>query len=201
MDEEKKSELPFKELGGWLKKRRQKLQETLADVSGAIEIDSSKLQIIEQGKERPEEDILLLLISYLSVSEDEAMKLWDMAGYDPSFLPGDWRPNTGSGEKRTPVFVLPGDVKIAYTDMVHVVSNDFGLVVNFMQGAGPTGQPMMVSRVGMSHEHAKSLINILQKVMQAPEPKTLPSPKAVESPKTVRRTKKTDNGNPGDVKS
>jgi len=37
------------------------LQESVADVSGAIEIDEDKLQRIEQGRERPSEDILFAM--------------------------------------------------------------------------------------------------------------------------------------------
>jgi hypothetical protein len=81
---------------------------------------------------------------------------------------------------KPPVYVMPMDVRIAYTDMVHVMANNYGVVVNFMQGAGPNNQPMIVSRVGMSKEHAQSLIELLQKTLQRLEPRSLPAPQAPE---------------------
>lgn len=169
-----KQEYPYRDLGSTLKRLRQRLQETVAEVSGAVEIEAHHLQAIEQGKERPPEEILLLLISHFAVKEDEATKLWDLAGYDKNALPNEWMRD--SDTSKPPVYVMPMDVRIAYTDMVHVMANNYGVVVNFMQGAGPNNQPMIVSRVGMSKEHAQSLIELLQRTLQRLEPKQLPAP-------------------------
>lgn len=164
---------PYQDLGNTLKRLRQRLQETVAEVSGAVEIETHHLQAIEQGKERPAEEILLLLISHFAVKEDEASKLWDLAGYDKSALPNEWMRD--GDVTKPPVYVMPMDVRIAYTDMAHVMANNYGVVVNFMQGAGPNNQPMIVSRVGMSKEHAQSLVDLLQKTLQRLEPKQLPA--------------------------
>jgi hypothetical protein len=51
---------PFKMLGSHLKYLREQLQESLMEVSGAVEIETETLYRIEQGVERPTEDILLL---------------------------------------------------------------------------------------------------------------------------------------------
>ena len=50
---EPQQEQPFKVLGEKLKTIRQKMHESVAEVSGAVEIDEQSLQRIEQGKERP----------------------------------------------------------------------------------------------------------------------------------------------------
>ena len=63
-------EQPFKQLGNTLKDIRQKMHETVSDVSGAVEIDESALARIEQGKERPSEDILHLLISHFGMQDE-----------------------------------------------------------------------------------------------------------------------------------
>ena len=54
----------------------------MAEVSGAVEIDEQSLQRIEQGKERPTEDILMLLINHFGMQDDDAANLWQLAGYD-----------------------------------------------------------------------------------------------------------------------
>ena len=81
--------------------------------------------------------------------------------------------------------VLPIDSRIVYTDMLHVMINNYGVVMNFMQSSGVSNQPMAVARVGMSLEHARSVVEILQKTIdQATAPvvsKALPAPKKASS--------------------
>ncbi len=75
-------EMPFKRFGQELRTLRQKLQETPADVSGAVEIDEAMLQRYEEGRERPSEEILNLLISHFAMPDDDAATLWRLAGYE-----------------------------------------------------------------------------------------------------------------------
>ena len=66
------SPAPFMSLGNHLKYVREQARQSLAEVSGAVEIDEAYLQRIEAGVERPAEDILLLLISHFGVKDREA---------------------------------------------------------------------------------------------------------------------------------
>lgn len=182
-------EFPYKTLGARLKGMREKLRESLAEVSGAVEIELDALTAIEQGKHRPSEDILLLLISHFALKEDEATKLWELAEYekidDATAMSID-----ESGGIKNSVMVMPVDVRIAYTDMAHVVANQHGVVVNFMQTNGPGNQPLVVSRLGMSREHAKSLMELLQRTLagvEQPVQQALPAP---EQSKEKKNTKK-----------
>lgn len=182
---DKKQEFPYQSLGSTLRVMREKLRESLAEVSGAVEIDIDALTAIEQGISRPSEDILLLLISHFGAKEDEATKLWELAGYDQA--------DTGirnfatdlNGEVKNSVVVMPLDARISYTDMAHVMVNNHGVVLNFLQTAGPGNQPLVVSRLGMSREHAQSIIELLQKTLseqaQDQEPKALPAPENTEN--------------------
>lgn len=172
---EKKSDFPYLPLGKKLKRLREKLQETLAEVSGAVEIEIDALNLIESGTKRPSEDILLLLISHFAIKEDEANKLWELAGYDQQQLPFEHMTMSGDNEKSS-VMVMPVDARISYTDMVHVMVNNYGVVLNFMQSAGPNNQPLAVARVGMSREHAKSVLEVLQRTLAQSEQKSLPAP-------------------------
>ena len=157
----------FRTLGWHLKFAREQLKETLAEVSGAVEIDERTLSLIEDGLQRPGEDVLLLLISHLKLEDAEATSLWTLAGYDELDEP-----------KQT---AAQADNKIIYTDMVHVVVNDYGVVMNFMQGNGLTSQATGVARVGMSKEHAQRVLDMLQTALDKPKlkakPKYLPAPK------------------------
>jgi transcriptional regulator with XRE-family HTH domain len=177
--------LPYKSLGDRLKNLREKRRESLAEVSGAVEIEVEVLSAIEIGSERPSEDILLLLISHFATKEDLATKLWELAGYNQDQLPARNMVNGEDGAYAS-VMVMPADARIVYTDMVHVMVNNYGVVMNFMQGAGPQNQPLAVARIGMSKEHAQSVLEILQKTLE------LDTPKALPSPKQTRRSRKTD---------
>lgn len=179
MSENPREDIPYKSLGTTLKRVREKLQETLAEVSGAVEIDIEELTAMEAGKRRPSEDILLLLISHFGMREDEATKLWEIAGYDQLALPfSNMTNDDADGDTRPSVVVMPTDARINYTDMVHVMVNNYGVVMNFMQGAGPNNQPMIVGRLGMSREHAKSVLDVLQRTLAQSEQKALPAPDA-----------------------
>lgn len=177
-------DFPYKTLGGRLRAMRERLRESLAEVAGSVEIEPDALVTIEEGKSRPSEDILLLLISHFAVKEDEAIALWELAGYER--LDGFSQGNTNDDSAKGSVMMLPIDARIAYTDMAHVVVNDHGVVLNFMQTNGPSNQPMIVSRLGMSREHAQSIIELLQKTLsgaqQSPSPLALPAPELDSDP-------------------
>jgi transcriptional regulator with XRE-family HTH domain len=176
-----KREVPYLGLGEQLKKVRQNRRETIAEVSGAIEVEADYLRDVEAGLNRPSEEIMMLLISYFGLSDIEADKLWNLGGYE------NIEPDVQNDQNfnKPGVSVLPSDVRIVYTDTVHVVVNNFGVVMNFMQMGGPIGQPLMVSRVGMSKDHARSVLEVLKQTLDQSEnpsvPKLIANPKNVES--------------------
>ena len=170
--------LHYKVLGRKLKLLREKLDESLDEVSGAVEIEASVLERIEKGEQQPSEDILLLLLSHFDPQDDEAVSLWELAGYDQDDMPED----DSSDETPTskPVFMLVApENRIVYTDQVDINANKYGVVLNFMQHQG-TDAPQNVSKVGMSREHAHSLMMALHRSLtqnQAATPKFLPAPR------------------------
>ncbi len=169
---------PYKTLGWHLKFAREQLKESLAEVSGAVEIDTETLQKIERGDERPSEDVLLLLISHFGLEDAEATSLWDLAGYSQAEDKETTNQQLGG---------QPMDLRIVYTDMLHVSVNDYGVVMNFLQSSGLGNQPLAVSRVGMSKEHARYMIEILQNSLNS-KPQVKKS-KLLQSPKKLKRQK------------
>lgn len=57
---------------------------------------------------------------------------------------------------------LPANVPILYTDSVFISSNQYGIVINIAQSLDDKNQ-QVVTRVGMSREHAKALSEVLAK--------------------------------------
>ena len=164
---------PYRPLGRQLKELRTRANESLAEASGAVEIDVRQLAGFELGKDRPTEDVLLLLISHFGAKDDEAIKLWEMAGYSTEKVQAIHMIN---GE--TPV--LQGgsqDPRVLFTDIVDIVVNNYGVIMNFMQ-TGPANSSQTVAKVGMSREHAKSIMQILQSTLSQTEQnisKTMPA--------------------------
>jgi len=156
---------PYEAFGSRLKKIRERAKESIAEVSGAVEVDTSHLVNIEAGKTQPAEDIVLLLISHFALKEDEALKMWELAGYSQKDTGITSIMANEKGLVQT-AYVSKEDAKILYTDMVHVNANQYGVVINFLQGLGANSQTMSVSRIGMSREHAKSLLKVLQKSLE-----------------------------------
>lgn len=168
-----KKSMPFGQLGDKLKAIRQKRKESVAEVSGAVEIDEQTLVKIEQGRERPSEDILMLLISHFGMQDDEAAGLWQLAGYDQPRDYDDDESDAPSHNSKTMVMIMAVDPRVVYSDGVQVVTNGSGVIMNFAQGTG-TPQALVTARIGMSRDQALLVLQALQTALNPPAPKQLP---------------------------
>ncbi|MCB9820946.1 hypothetical protein H6798_00175 [Candidatus Nomurabacteria bacterium] len=149
-------EKPYKDFGRKIKEIREQAHKSLFEVSGAVEHDIEHLQKIEEGSVQPSEELLVLLASHFELAEGEVLSLWKLAGY------GENDTASSDDKKATTVFLPLPDAKIVFTDMVNVSANKYGVTLNFLQGLGSNSQPIAVSRVGMSVEHAEKFLSILQ---------------------------------------
>lgn len=160
------TQAPYQYLGERLKLLREGNNESLADVSGAVEIAPTDLEQFEAGRDRPSEDILLLLFSHFDVESLHAAELWKLAGYHG-------RPDGADEPEAQPNFphdnhhamMIMVDPRIMYSDGVEVIAGNRGVVVNFSQVNGPDGKPLTVSRIGMSRVQAEQLMGILHQVL------------------------------------
>ncbi|NBU33053.1 XRE family transcriptional regulator [bacterium] len=151
---------PFAGLGSALRAIRLRQKESLLEASGAIEVSGERLARFENGELRPSDDILELIISHYNMSEYEADKLWDLAGYKK-------QEDFQQPVNQVQTFML-GLVPqhIVFSDAVEVSFNDYGVTLNFMQQSFQQDQQVPVSRVGMSQQHAQKLLNILTQALQ-----------------------------------
>lgn len=171
---------PFITLGRHLKYVREQLQLSLAEVSGAVEIDEPTLQKIEAGAERPAEDILLLLISHYGLQDQQAVQLWELADYDaelPTQIKTDLDPSNG----KSVVMLLALDTRTMYSDGLDVAVNRAGMTLTFTQATGKA-QAAPVARIGMSLDQAAEVARTLQlallRAKYATSAKLLPPPKS-----------------------
>jgi transcriptional regulator with XRE-family HTH domain len=202
MNEPKSQPAPFTALGTHLKYLRQQQQETLAEVSGAVEIGIDNLERIEQGIERPSEDILLLMISHFGIPDNEAGQLWELAGYDQPATAGHHSDHDQAdgvmhefkaGGKQM-LMVLALDMRTLYSDDIEITITDAGVVLNFNQigGQGQAGAAP-VARVGMSTNQARKVLHSLEQALlkseylQGPKQLQAGNQKDAET-RTTRRT-------------
>jgi hypothetical protein len=135
----------------------------LSETAGAVEIEASTLQAVEEGYQRPAEDILLLLIDHFELVDRDASKVWESAGYTS---PGSSEFNSDSAAqlkdlaKNAAFVVLAADTRTLHTDGMAVFGTPNSITVQFSQ-TGPNG-PQPVSRVGMSYEQAQQFVDVLQ---------------------------------------
>jgi transcriptional regulator with XRE-family HTH domain len=168
---------PFKTLGTHLKYVREQSKQSLAEVSGAVEIDAAALERIEAGNERPHEDILLLLISYFNIQDQEAVQLWELAGYDGD-VPDRLRSSDDvAASNKAMVMLLAIDMRTMYTDGLDIETTNAGMTLNFTQ-ASSSKQASNVARLGMSYDQVQTVITQLQQALLQhrynPGPKRLP---------------------------
>lgn len=167
---------PFITLGRHLKYLREQLHESVAEVSGAVEIDEQSLQNIEAGQERPSEDILLLLITHYGLQDQQAVQLWELADYDAE-APEQIKPGADPMNGKSVVMLLALDTRTMYSDGVDIAVSSAGLILNFSQATGKA-QSAPVAKVGMSVEQAAEVARTLQlallKAKYQKNPKALP---------------------------
>lgn len=176
MNEPHPSKKPYKTLGTHLKYLREQSNQTIAEVSGSVEIEDAALERIEAGLECPSEDILLLLINHFNMRDQEATQLWELAGYGPR-IEEKAPANDDNTIHKQVVMLLALDTRTVYSDGVVLDSNRAGVTISFTQSsAQPT--PTVVARLGMSHEQAQQVVRTLQTALLQAKfgtgPKALP---------------------------
>lgn len=175
---EQSEHTPFVDLGGTLKRLRQQQKESLAEAAGAVELAEEELLRIEQGYERPSEEILMLLIKHFSMLEDEAVQLWELAGYDKTEAENEEATDSQNSGTKSIVMTIAMDPRVMYSDSVHISGNPHGLVFTFLQPGGGQLPALPVSRVGMSRDQAQKMLELLKDTLEqldkVSKPKELP---------------------------
>ncbi len=151
---------PHQKFGQIVHALRRKYLESRRELSAALEINVEYLDRLEQGKERPTEELVEQLVSHFNLDDGLAHNLWLFAGYPYEKLEDITIPTAN---------VPIAEARISYTDSAHISANNFGVVLNFMQNAGPNNQPLVVSRLGMSKEHAKQVADLIYQTIAASE--------------------------------
>ena len=157
---------PYAAFGARIKFLREQWQQTVDEVSGTLEIDHNALHLIESGKQLPSAEMLDMLISHFLLTEDQADDLRELAEGPQDSA------DVVSGVlediiNKQVVMYMPIDNRVVYSDSMQANVNDNGVILQFSQQAPGAQQPTVVSRVGMSREHAEKVIAVLSQTLQA----------------------------------
>jgi transcriptional regulator with XRE-family HTH domain len=159
---------PFGTLGKHLKTVREQAKRSLAEVSGAVEISEGQLNLIEEGDRRPDEDVMLLLISYFNMADQEALHLWELAKYDSNLNEhieiGDTPVEAQAINNlmsKPMVMLMAMEPKALYSDGIEVQWNEAGINMTFTQSTDKN-QVTAVAKVGMSLKQAENVLKCLE---------------------------------------
>jgi len=152
-----------------MRRLRQTAGETIGQTAAALGIDRTHLTKIELGQDHPSERVVQALFRHFSVNAGTASKLWDMAGFRGAFVVAEHFNSEGERVmKDTPAGIPNASTSISvdpskpayYTDSIYLNSTDYGLVISFGRRVGPE-QHVVDTSVGMSFDHAKKLVEVL----------------------------------------
>ncbi|MDQ3159378.1 MAG: hypothetical protein M3P98_04580 [bacterium] len=137
-------------VGDYLKDRRESKNQTLAEVSGAAELEIDQLILIEAGLKLPEEEVLVTLISFLQIPDDDAKDIFTKAGYFDE-------------QTQTTISATP----VLYCDELEVQKSKDGVVIDFKQPNHEGGSNSF--RFGLSESITYELIKQLMKQINKTE--------------------------------
>ncbi len=168
----------LKTFGNKIRAYRKKNGETITQAANTMGIGRSYLSKLEHSHEQPSQKVLSDLISHYSLSRVEAIRLSSLAGYEGGVVaanPIQRKEVFKMTKKQIPEkkdfkeVKVPDNIQVLYSDSVFVTSSQWGIVFDFAQNVGPTNRQNVVARIGMSKEHARALMNVIQKRLAAPE--------------------------------
>jgi len=130
-------------------------------VASGIGVDYSNLSKVETGNIKPSRVLLDKLIAFYEIPASEASQLYYLAGerkgmtfrLEKAEQPKPTAPNAYTGNQ----VAIPENNPVLYAGAVYIDASPFGVVFNFAQQVGPTNSLVVVSRIGMSTEHAEDL--------------------------------------------
>ncbi|HEX5797465.1 MAG TPA: helix-turn-helix transcriptional regulator [Candidatus Saccharimonadales bacterium] len=157
---------PYEALGAKIKHIRKQWRQSLSEVSGTLEIDEAILREIESGKTLPTEEVLNMLINHFLLTDEQAEELKQLAILQKEQVPESLLSGLEDMIMKQIVMYLPVDNKIVYTDSMNATVNKHGVTLQFMQQSAANNQPIPVSQVGMSHEHAEKVVEVLTKTLK-----------------------------------
>lgn len=140
---------------------------SMAELARKIRTNRSYIYKVENNSLKPSKERIEEIADVLQLQQNERFELLDLANI--SGKTNQYREEVKTNmesistqEKKVRVNV-PSGLQVLYTDTAFVTSRPFGITIDFAQFVGPTEQQNVVSRIGMSVDHAEAFISVLKK--------------------------------------
>jgi len=158
------------EMGRKVRQERVDRDLSLADLGAQVGVDRTLISKIENGHYQPTESMLQKIIDVLSLDKQRAAEIWALSGRPSGPIITQYNlaqyEDIAMNQQPTEqvsqnVQIDPNRTPILYSDGVAVTSSEFGMVFDFGQRVGPTNNANIVARIGISYEHARKLLEVI----------------------------------------
>lgn len=174
----------LKKLGDLVREERVKNNLSLAGLSRRLKVDRTLISKVENGRYNPTPGFLQKIIEVFSLDSARANLLWDLSGRPSGpvlvgtnnlkeikmdhHLPHHPTPAPPPPHTMN-VSVNPAQTPVLYSDAVSVTSSEFGMVFDFGQRVNTTNNVAIVSRVGVSYDHARKIMEAINNELERHE--------------------------------
>lgn len=156
----------YEELGNKLKTIRQSQQKNATGVARLLKISPAYFSRVENGRDRPSLEMLSKIAKAYSLELDDVRLLEKLAGYGTSPRDEEAGNVAIGGQVQMEVKINPEKTPIMFSDAIFVVVSDNGVVFDFCQKVTQMNKFEVVSRIGVSQEHAIKIHKLLGEQLQ-----------------------------------
>lgn len=155
-------------IGDQVRSFRLRSKMNMAELARKVGTNRSYIYKLEQNELNPSKERIEKIAEVLQLNQEELIHLLDLTKNISGQTIENRRGVKSTMEanvesKNIGQINVPGTLQVLYTDSAFVTSRPFGITIDFAQFVGPTQQQNVVSRIGMSVDHAEVLINVLKK--------------------------------------
>lgn len=147
------------ELAKLLKQFRSQVGWNATEAAKRLAITPQYLSRIENGAQIPSLQLLEQMISDYVITTEDANLLREIAGYESAPRPTASSPTTIT--QNMEVKINAENTPVYFSNALFVSSDPYGIVIDAGQKVGPSNQIQIVSRLGISLEHAEKLSEAL----------------------------------------
>lgn len=143
--------------------QRKTLGWTSQQTAQILKVSPAYYSKLENGKEKPSRALVADIISKFQLALEDSRLLEQYAGYGTGSSIIDQTSESGV-DQASLVSTAPSfdrNTQVLYSDAMYITITENGVVLDFAQQQGATTQQDVVSRIGLSHEHAKKISDLL----------------------------------------
>lgn len=147
--------------------------ENVTETAKTLDLNRTYLSKVENGHIKPSKRLIDKMGSYYGLNDKQIEELYKLAGHggkqniitetqDKEVKIMDQTPQGTPQEEGAVEVSVPVDMPVLYSNAVFVTTDDYGVILDFAARLGSTGKHNVISRIGMSTQHAEVLLKVLK---------------------------------------